>query len=221
MKYTGRVTSLIITLMAIIIIRLYAYFYLDYPLTAIPIMGVISLFIAFKAGKQYDTVKFLSEKDNLTKCCNRRFVNKIFPTLLEQMNKRNEKLSLAILDCDNFKTINDTYGHKKGDLVLLELSALLLTSVRKSDIVARWGGDEFLIVAPYADRKDIEVIVNRFENELQDLSKKLQIDIFVSSGFATYPSDAIKIDDLIHIADSNMYVLKNIKIKTGNCSRDT
>jgi diguanylate cyclase (GGDEF)-like protein len=213
MKYTGRIIGLIITLTAIIIIRLYAYYYLDYPLTAFPIMGIISLIIAFKAGKQYDIVNFLTEKDDLTRCCNRRFVKKIFSTLLEQINKKNENLSIAILDCDNFKTINDRYGHNKGDLVLQELSALLLTSVRKSDMVARWGGDEFLIVAPYADRKDIEVIIKRFENKLQDLSKKLQMDIFVSSGFATYPSDAIQLDDLIHIADSNMYALKNIKMK--------
>ena len=116
MKYTGRVTGLIIMFTAIIIIRLYAYIYLDYPLTAPPIMGVISLFIAFKAGKQYDKVKFLSEKDNLTKCCNRRFVNNIFPTLLAQMNKRNEKLSLAILDCvkalpEMMKNIEEALGN--------------------------------------------------------------------------------------------------------------
>jgi diguanylate cyclase (GGDEF)-like protein len=216
MKYIGRITGLIIMLTAIIVMRIYAYLYLDYPLTAPPIIGVVFLFIAFEAGKQYDKVKFFSEKDSLTGCYNRRFINNKIPTLLAQLNRKNEKLSLAILDCDNFKTINDTYGHKKGDLVLQELSALLLTNVRKNGMVARWGGDEFLIIAPYADRKDIKGIVNRFENELQDLSKKLQIGIFISSGFATYPNDAKEMDDLIHIADSNMYFLKNKKIKASN-----
>jgi len=217
MKYTGRITGLIIMLTAIIVMRLYAYIYLGYPLTAYPIIGVIFLFIAFKAGKQYDIVEFFSEKDNLTECYNRGFVNKNFSNLLAQMNRKNEKLSLALLDCDNFKAINDTYGHKKGDLVLQEFSTLLFNNIRKRDMVARWGGDEFLIIAPNADKKDIKIIVNRFENELQELSKKLQIGISVSSGFATYPSDAKKLDDLIHIADSNMYVLKNKKVKTGNC----
>jgi len=208
MKYTGRITSLVGILVAIIVMRLYAYIYLDYPLTNPPIIGAVFLFIAFQAGKQYDKVKFFSEKDSLTGCYNRRFINKKFPPLLVQMNRNNEKLSIAILDCDNFKAINDTYGHIKGDLVLQELSALLLINIRKGDMVVRWGGDEFLIIAPYSDRKDIKDIVNRFEKELQVLSKKLQIDIFVSSGFATYPSDAKKIDDLIHIADNNMYARK-------------
>ncbi|SPF54584.1 Diguanylate cyclase/phosphodiesterase (GGDEF & EAL domains) [Candidatus Desulfosporosinus infrequens] len=212
MKYTGRITALIIMITAIVVMRLYAYMYLKYPLTAFPMIGVIFLFFAFKAGENCDKVRFLSEKDSLTECHNRRFVNKIFPTLLAQMNNKNEELSLAILDCDNFKTINDTYGHNRGDFILREISALLLTSIRKSDMVARWGGDEFLIIAPYADRKDIKAIVNRFENELLKLSKKLQIDISVSSGCATYPRDAKKIDDLIHFADSNMYDGKSKRI---------
>ena len=216
MRYTGRITSVIITLTAIIVMRLYAFIYLDYPLTAPPIIGVVFLFIAFKAGKQYDKVKFLSEKDSLTGCYNRRFVNGTFPILLTQMNKKNQNLSIAILDCNNFKAINDTYGHKKGDLVLQELSSLLLTNIRKSDMVARWGGDEFLIISPYANREDIKVIVNRFENELKEVSKKLQIGIYVSSGFATYPRDAKEIEDLIHIADSNMYARKNEKLKCGS-----
>jgi len=198
--------------------RLYAYIYLGYPLTSYPVIGAAFLFVIFKAGKQYDKVKFFSERDNLTECYNRGFVDEIFPALLVRMNKKNEKLSLAILDCDNFKTINDTFGHEKGDLVLQELSTLLLTAVRKSDMVVRWGGDEFLIIAPYADKKDIEIIVNRVENELLEISQKLQIGISVSSGLATYPRDGKKINDLIHIADRNMYVLKNKKMKTICCT---
>lgn len=213
MEYIGRITGLIIMLTAIIVVRIYAYIYLDYPFTAPPIIGIVFLFIAFWAGKQYDKVKFFSEKDSLTGCYNRRFFDKIFPTLLRQMSKKNKKLSLAILDCDNFKTINDKYGHKKGDLVLQEFSKLLLTNIRKSDMIVRWGGDEFLIIAPDADKKDIKEIINQFEKKLQKLSEKLEIDIFASSGFATYPCDAKKIDDLIHVADSNMYILKNMKTK--------
>jgi diguanylate cyclase (GGDEF)-like protein len=209
MNYTGRIFGSIIMLTAIIVMRIYAYIYLNYPLTAPPIIGVIFLLIAFEAGKQYDKVKFYSEKDSLTGCYNRRFFNKRIPNLLLQLNKENEKLSLAILDCDNFKTINDNYGHKKGDLVLQELSALLLTIIRENDMVVRWGGDEFLIIAPYSDKIDIKGIIDQLENELERLSKRMKIGIFVSSGFATYPSDAKEIEDLIHIADENMYCFKS------------
>jgi diguanylate cyclase (GGDEF)-like protein len=209
MKYTGRITGLLIMLTAIIAVRLYAYIYLNYSFSNPPLPGVIGLLIAYWAGKQYDKVKFYSEKDSLTGFYNRRFVDKILPSLLSQMDRKNKKLSIVILDCDNFKAINDKYGHKKGDLVLQEFSALLLISIRKSDIAARWGGDEFLVIAPYSDEEDIKAIVNRFNNELQRLSKKLQMSISVSSGYAIYPSDANTIDDLINIADSKMYIRKN------------
>jgi len=208
MKYTGRITGVSLILITIICVRTYAYIYFNYPLSMPPIPGVIFLLIAFKMGKKYDKVKFYSEKDSLTGLYNRRFIEEVFPIFLAQMVRKNQTLSIAILDCDNFKIINDTYGHKKGDLVLQEISTLLLTSIRKSDVVARLGGDEFLIIAPHADEEDIQVIVNQFKNKLQQLSQKLQIDICVSSGFAMYPRDAKKIDDLLEIADQKMYRVK-------------
>ena len=198
-------------LIAIIAIKIDAYIYVNYSLSLLPIVGVICLMIAFWAGNKYDNVKFLSEKDSLTGLYNRRFIDKVLPIFLAQMYRKNEKLSIAILDCDNFKIINDTYGHKKGDLVLQEFSALLLTTIRKSDIAARLGGDEFLIIAPYADDKDMEMIIHRFKTGLQELSEKLQIDLSVSSGFALYPRDAQKIDDLIEFADGKMYGFKDKK----------
>lgn len=94
---------------------------------------------------QYDKAKYFSEKDTLTGVYNRRFVEAIFPKLLAQVERKNEQLSLSIVDCNDFKPINDTYGHKIGDEVLITLSSLLAGEIRKSDIVARWGGDEFLI----------------------------------------------------------------------------
>lgn len=209
MNYTGRITGVIVMVMAIIAVRIYAYIYLNYSFSNLPIPGAIAVLIAFLAGKQYDKVKFYSEKDSLTGFYNQRFVHKLLPSLLSQMDRRSEKLSIAILDCDNFKAINDRYGHKKGDLVLQEFSALFSMSIRKSDIIARWGGDEFLLIAPYADEAEIQAIINRFKDELHKLSSRLQMNISVSSGYAIYPSDAKTIDDLINMADSKMYALRN------------
>lgn len=210
MKYTGRITGILIMLMMIIAVRVYAYFYLDYSFNNPPLPGMIGLLIAFWAGKQYDKVKFYSEKDSLTGFYNRRYVNNLLPSLLAQMDRKNETVSIAILDCDNFKTINDQYGHKKGDLVLKKISEILLASIRKSDIAARWGGDEFLLITPYAGDDDIQIILNRFNQQLQELSEKMQITISVSSGYAIYPRDAKVMDDLISIADHRMYRNKNI-----------
>ena len=166
MRYTGRIITLTVTIVVFLIIRIWAYCYLSFPLTKPPILASICFIVAWVLGKHYDEAKYYSEKDMLTGLYNRRFVNNVFPMLLAQMDRRNAKLSIAILDCDNFKAINDTFGHKKGDLVLQDFSAILSGSVRKSDILARWGGDEFLIVAPYADKKDITEIVTRFKETI-------------------------------------------------------
>lgn len=208
MEYTGRITSVMTIVTAILIMRIYAYIYLDYPLTAPPVIGVVFLCIAFWGGRQYDKVKFFSEKDGLTGCYNRRFIYKTFPSLLRKIKQKNESLSIVVLDCNNFKTINDKYGHVRGDRVLQEISILLLAYVRDNDIVVRWGGDEFLIIAPCANGENINIMIKRLEEELQKLSKKLQMHISVASGYATYPRDAQNIDDLIQFADRNMYLHK-------------
>ena len=209
MRYTGRITTLTVTAVVFLIIRIWAYYQYDYPLTAPPILAIICFVTTWWLGKQYDKAKYYSENDALTGLYNRRFVDNVLPMLLAQMDRRNVKLSIAILDCNNFKAINDNFGHKKGDLILQDFAAILASSVRKSDIVARWGGDEFLIVAPYADKKDVEVIVTRIKNELRELSKKLQVEISVSVGFAVFPDNTRNLDDLITIADTAMYNLKN------------
>jgi diguanylate cyclase (GGDEF)-like protein len=204
----GRYIGVLLVVFFAVVMRCYAYVYWGYPLTRFPFFAVAAAVLAFAAGWQYDKLKFLSEKDSLTKCYNRRFVSSVFPGLLEEVKKKKAQLSLVMLDCDQFKTINDRYGHIKGDLVLQEVSALLRTHVRKRDLVVRWGGDEFIIIAPYADREEMEKIMESIEEELRLLSEKFQIDICVSSGIATYPKDAKKIDELIHLADSDMYGVK-------------
>jgi diguanylate cyclase (GGDEF)-like protein len=209
MKYTGRIIGLIIMLMTIIAIRIYAYIYLDYPLTALPIAGIFALVFVYWVGKKYDQVKFYSEKDSLTGLYNRRVIDTIFPILLAQTDRKKESLGILLLDCNNFKTINDTHGHIKGDLVLREVAASLLNATRKTDLVARWGGDEFLIIVPNTDEKKIKIVISRIETKLHQLSQKLQISISVSSGFSIYPQNATNLDDLIVVADKMMYSIKN------------
>lgn len=218
MKYTGRIICSIFVLLIFIITRLFAYNCLNYPITAPTVVGIICLFIAWWLGKQYDEAKYYSDKDALSGLYNRRFVDKVLPLLLAQMDRRNAKLCIAVLDCDNFKAINDTFGHKKGDLVIEDFSGILSTCIRKSDIIARWGGDEFLIVAPYADKEDIGIIIARFKDKLREVSEKLHIEISISVGIAVYPDDTRNLDDLITIADTAMYSNKSLNWETPNLS---
>jgi diguanylate cyclase (GGDEF)-like protein len=160
-------------------------------------------------GKQYDKVNFLSEKDPLTEIYNRRFVLTILPSMLEKVDKKKEKLSVFVLDIDDFKSINNTYGHKMGDDVIQTFSALLLNNTMKTDIVARWGGDEFLVIAPFSNKMRSMILLERIEKVQQQLFEKLGVKISVSIGNSTYPDDAKNINDLIRIADKKMYESKS------------
>jgi diguanylate cyclase (GGDEF)-like protein len=116
-------------------------------------------------------------------------------------------LSVSIIDINNFKEINDTYGHRMGDKVLQEISHILNSNIRKGDIAARWGGDEFLLVL-YDGSISNNIIIERLEKHINELSKQLGDDVSASIGTAVYPNDATNIDQLITIADNNMYQLK-------------
>lgn len=203
--------------MTIIAIRIYAYIYLNYPLTALPIPGIIILLLAYKFSEKYDQVKFYSEKDNLTGLYNRRVIDNKFPCILAKVSENNGKLAILIFDCDKFKIINDTYGHVNGDLVLREIAAILLKAERKSDIVSRWGGDEFLVIVPNTNENEIKLFASKIDSKLQELSKKLQIEISISSGFSIYPKSATNLDGLIIAADDMMYDKKSKSTGNSKC----
>ncbi|XFO67319.1 hypothetical protein SPSIL_035140 [Sporomusa silvacetica DSM 10669] len=148
MTYTGRIIGSSFIFALSFGLRVYAYYNFNLSFSYPPILGIVCCIVAWWMGKQYDRAKFYSEKDSLTGLYNRRYVDKVISSLLIQMNRKNAKLSICILDCDNFKYINDKYGHDKGDFVLQEFSRVLVATNKKSNIVARWGGDEFLIIAP-------------------------------------------------------------------------
>ena len=210
MKFRGRIIGLTIGFFQSSGWAFYDYFRSDgeisflFTITYICVYSFIGLWI----GKRFDQIHFLSEKDALTGLYNRRYIDLVFPKILAQVNRKKEKLTVSMLDCNNFKMINDEYGHKTGDLVITNLSQLLVKSTRNSDITARWGGDEFLIVAPYTDTNGTKELINRIEAGLEELSKEMQINISVSIGTAEYPTDADNIEDLIMKADQNMYEIK-------------
>lgn len=209
MNYTGRIliTTIIIALIATA--RIYGYLYYGYPFFKLPYFGIVSVLICWWLGSQYDKVKFYSEKDILTAVHNRRFVLRTFPRLLARMDKRNEKLSLFLIDVDDFKKINDTYGHETGDKVLRYLSSILMSNTTKKDMVARWAGDEFLIISPSSIAMSPDVIIKRINDALKKLSEEINIEVSVSIGAAIYPNEARTLDALLHAADCKMYEMKS------------
>lgn len=210
MLYTGRVTISIISIIVGIPYTLYNYTILHSPIRLLIDSSVllITTILVWWLGKQYDRAKFYSEKDYLTGIYNRRFIDELFPKKISEVNRNAGHLSLLLLDCNNFKQINDQYGHKMGDLVLQKISDLIIHCLKEDDVAARWGGDEFLIIAPFTNREEAENLKKRIEKGLEELSQKMGKDISVSIGKAIYPSDAKDIDSLIKVADLKMYELK-------------
>lgn len=94
----------------------------------------------------------ISTKDYLTKIFNRKKFDEIFKEELNEANEINKKLSLVLLDIDYFKKVNDTHGHDKGDEVLINLTQIVKQYIRGSDILARWGGEEFILLLPKAEK---------------------------------------------------------------------
>jgi diguanylate cyclase (GGDEF)-like protein len=115
---------------------------------------------------------------------------------------------LAFLDIDNFKTINDTFGHNEGDKVLKEVVGLFTSSLREVDIICRMGGDEFLLAFPDSSVQEVPLIRDRLQKKLTQLNKDINRDytISLSMGFSEYlPEKPKTMDELIVIADQEMY----------------
>lgn len=211
MKYTGRVIgSLVMFLLHSIYI--FYYFWRDKTVEPLDLYSYPFLILcAYWAGKQYDKVKFYSEKDSLTGMYNRRFILSTFKKITYLADKNNNKLFVLVIDCDNFKNINDTYGHHHGDMILKQISEVLIQTTRRKDIIARWGGDEFLVIGYCYNEEDLQPTLQRLEDKLESLSKKANTPIMVSIGSAMYPHHSRDLFDLIKIADHKMYHNKKSK----------
>ncbi|MEJ2407017.1 MAG: diguanylate cyclase [Candidatus Thiodiazotropha sp.] len=107
-----------------------------------------------KLGLDKELLQVLSSTDHLTKLYNRGKLEELFNYEIIQSRRYNTPLSIIMVDLDHFKVVNDTYGHHTGDLVLIDMAAILTRSSRNSDVVARWGGEEFLILASKTDIDD-------------------------------------------------------------------
>lgn len=169
-----------------------------------------------KANKQLKEqekiIRNLAYYDNLTGVANRTLFYELAEKFLSNAKRNKSIIGLMFIDVDKFKSINDTFGHKAGDEVLIKVADILNSAVRKSDIVARHGGDEFLILLPYIkDYSNYQKIITRINN---DKNKKInyegkEINISLSVGVSFYPDNGDTIDKLIAEADKAMYIDKN------------
>ncbi len=163
-------------------------------------------------GRIVRYLKMSAIRDYLTGLLTRTFFfNEYLPREIKRAKRAEKPISVILIDVDDFKLINDVYGHKKGDEVLRKLSKAIQKSVRGSDAVVRFGGDEILVVLPEADRKGAEAVLERIKENLKKISEK-SLPISISAGIAVW--DGTKdFEHVIEKADKRMY--KNKEGKKG------
>jgi len=164
--------------------------------------------------KTEERLEKLSRTDSLTGCYNRRYGLELLDRQLKLSHRSKSFLLLAFLDVDNFKSINDTFGHEEGDKVLIKTVKLLKSNLREIDIICRMGGDEFLLIFPESSLKEAPLILERLNKDLTKLNqiKKKPYKIDLSVGLSEYnPDNPLTMDELIRIADRKMYEEKKKK----------
>ncbi|WP_462410806.1 GGDEF domain-containing protein [Neobacillus sp. Marseille-QA0830] len=206
MKYQGRIVIFSLFL-SINMFEMVYYFLKDGTVSKMEYVSLpIMLLIAWWLGHQYDKVKFLSEKDPLTGLYNRRYMDTCFFKMKAYADRSGRNISILFIDINNFKAINDNWGHKEGDKLIKLLAAQLKKSIFDKDIVARWGGDEFIILSPNSKETNEEIIKHIHHN--LKIASATRPEICVSVGTATYPHDGTNLDELLRVADRSMYNMK-------------
>jgi diguanylate cyclase (GGDEF)-like protein len=161
----------------------------------------------------YERALHLAFTDNLTGLYNRRYLLDQLDREFARANRNEFSLSLLMTDLDGLKAINDQFGHNEGDVVLRKLGRILKQNTRASDIAARWGGDEFVLLAPDTDSKSAYLIGERIRSQVEHCRLKIagrELNISLSVGVAEYPGHASSVTELIKRADEAMYNAKGL-----------
>jgi diguanylate cyclase (GGDEF)-like protein len=151
----------------------------------------------------------LSRKDPLTGAMNLRAFSDMVEYEILLLQRYTSPFSFAFLDLDDFKKVNDLYGHQKGDELLIAVVRNLVGSLRKTDVIARIGGDEFAILLPATDHTTVRIVMEKVRELLHELSKGEQWAITFSMGVVTCENNGLKLKELFSIADRLMYEAKN------------
>lgn len=151
--------------------------------------------------------------DGLTGLWNFAHFQEMLSNELERSKRYNYPVSLVMIDLDNFKTYNDTFGHTAGNYILVQLANIFRNFIRASDTVSRYGGEEFVIILPHTNKQH----AHNFCDRLRKIVERAHFQgeesmpggkITISSGIATFPDDAVTSDELIDHADKALYEAK-------------
>jgi len=151
-----------------------------------------------------------ARRDPLTGLLNRAAFEDRLNSEVARAERYQRDLSIVMFDVDNFKSVNDNFGHQMGDRVLAAVAELLQSSFRQSDAIFRYGGDEFMAICPETSGQAMDAVLQRLDVNLQSNTTLIDLTqpINISWGHASFPYDAAEAEALIRVADSKLYSCK-------------
>jgi len=170
-------------------------------------------------NKETQKLHKLSITDDLTETYNRRFITAYLKEQIEEAQQNRQKLTIAFIDIDNFKEINDTYGHVYGDFVLKRISRTIMSNLRQTDIIGRYGGDEFLIIFPNTGKEEGYVCIERVRKKVMELAWQNDMGaITISGGVSEF--DSTKSSSMLQQLDRLLYDAKYKSKNHIECSEN-
>jgi diguanylate cyclase (GGDEF)-like protein/PAS domain S-box-containing protein len=187
----------------------------QFPPSATYLLSTIAsqIGMAIDNARLYERALQLAFTDSLTGLYNRRYLLDQLDRELARAKRNQSSLSLVMMDVDALKAINDRFGHNEGDIVLKELGSILKINTRASDIAARWGGDEFVLLTSDTDSKGSHRIGERIRSQVEHCRPMIsgkETSISISVGIASYPENASGVTELLKRADEAMYNAKGL-----------
>jgi len=153
----------------------------------------------------FEATAKLALLDELTLLFNRRYFNSSVEKEYKRSVRHKVPFSIFFFDVDDFKKVNDTYGHRVGDDVLRQIGQIVLQLCRKEDIACRYGGEEFAMILPATNKEGAFSLANRIRNAIKIIKLNNELRISISGGIACFPDDAENTQDIINYADKAMY----------------
>ncbi len=167
--------------------------------------------MAIENAQLYEHALEIAFTDGLTGLYNRRYIMEQIEREFSRAQRSTDPLSLIMIDLDGLKTINDRFGHHEGDAFLKELAGIIKANTRASDVAARWGGDEFMLLAPGTDSGSASKIAERIRAQVECCKIKLEgseVGVTISAGIVSYPAHASEVEALLKNVDEAMYNAK-------------
>ncbi len=169
--------------------------------------------IAIENAISYQKVEYLAMYDNLTRFLTKFEILKLGEIIFDKYKENNSKFSITMIDIDNFKSVNDTYGHVMGDKILSILADIISKCIRSTDYIGRYGGDEFLLICPGLGRPEAVDVAERIrktvENKLFELEENVSVSVTISLGVHEYNNKDLSFIDGVKKADKNLYSAKD------------